>query len=298
MVTRIGLAAVVLLLIAGGALTLVGGADERPSVASVLEIWGDVLRDADQFGLKLTRVSDRDEMTIGNDIANEIALRGRETQAMAAYVTEVGDKLTAHVRRPGMRYRFHVLEGETVNAFAAPGGHVYVFTGLLEFLHSEAELAAILGHEISHVDLRHCIERMQYGAALEKVGVGGLGHAAEMLRRFGSVEYNKYQELEADAQGARLSVEAGYDPSAAVDVFDRMQQRFGYDARPPGTPIGELGQVLGGVLGSYLASHPQSAERSRRLQVLVADYRANAQGAAPSSGAERYQRELQALHGQ
>jgi predicted Zn-dependent protease len=298
MVNRTGLAAVLLLLIGGGALTLAGGSDERLSFASVLEIWGDVLRDVDQFGLKLTRVSDRDEMTIGDDIAAEIAFRGRETQAMSAYVAEVGGKLTAHVRRTGMRYRFHVLEGPSVNAFAIPGGHVYVFTGLLEFLHSEAELAAVMGHEISHVDLRHCVERMQYGAALEKVGAGTLGNAADMLRRFGSVEYNKYQELEADAQGARLSAEADYDPSAAVDVFERMQQQFGRADRRPVNPLAELGQALGAALGSYFASHPQSAERSRRLQALVDDYRARSAGKVPFVGTERYGEELLALRRQ
>jgi predicted Zn-dependent protease len=295
MTRRLGLLAVLALLVVGGALTLIGASDEDVGFGSVLEIWGDVLRDVDQFGLKLTRVSDSDEMAIGERIAAEIAARSKATKAMSAYVDEVGQKLAAHVRRQHIRYQFHVIDAPDVNAFAIPGGHVYVFTGMLVFLHSEAELAAILGHEISHVDLRHCIERMQYGAALDKAGIGPLGRAADMLRQFASIEYDKYQELEADAQGARLSVEAGYDPAAAVAVFNRLQERYGQPTTKAKTPVGELGNALGAALGSYAASHPQSADRSRRLEALVRRYDSRLAGQNLSAGEERYEVELQAL---
>jgi predicted Zn-dependent protease len=295
MATRAGFVAVLVALIAGGMLTFMGRMDQDVSFASVLEIWGDVLRDVDQFGLKLTRVSDHEEMAIGDEIANDQFFGGDAVPSLAAYVTEVGETLVPGVRRAGITYTFHVIESPEVNAFAIPGGHVYVLTGMLEFLRSESELAAILGHEISHVDLRHCIERMQYGAALEKIGVGTLGRAADMLRGFAAVGYNKYQELEADAQGARLSAEAGYDPATAVDVFERLEERFGgAEGARPRTPIGELGQALGDALGSYLVSHPPSQDRSRRLAALVGDYQKRLAGRELRVGADRYAEELRA----
>lgn len=279
MAIRKGFVVVLLVLVAGGALTLVGDVDEDVSFAAVFELWGDVLRDADQFGLRLTRVSDRQEMEIGEEISRQIMGGQGESSALTAYVSEVGEKLVPHVRRKGIRYTFHVVRSPQVNAFAIPGGHIYVFTGMLEFMESEAELAALLGHEISHVDLRHCVERLQYQARLQKVGIGALGRMADTARRLVGLGYNKYQESEADAQGVRLSVEAGYNPEAAVDLWDRMQQRFGPAGHtPPRTPVGELGKAVGDALGSYLHSYPTSADRRRQLQAFVDENRRHLAG--------------------
>src|SRR5439155_14541203 len=122
----------------------------------------------------------------------------------------------------------------------------------LDFLRSEAELAAILGHEMAHVDLRHCVERYQYEAALGKVGLREVGQLAELTRRVLATGYNKYQEVEADAQGVRVSVEAGYAPEAGAEVFERLAARFG-ERRPPRatTPVGEVAQAAAEAMGSY-----------------------------------------------
>ena len=167
--TRIRFFIVLALLAAGAVLATRGTADPDVSLSSLVELWSDALRDADQVGMKLTRVSDAEEMRIGSDLARGIT--ETEDEADTAYVKAVAQPLLAHVRRQGIHYEFHVIESPQINAFALPGGQIFVMRGLLDFVDSEAELAAVLGHEISHVDLRHCIERYQYEAKLEKAGL-------------------------------------------------------------------------------------------------------------------------------
>ena len=280
---------VLLVLAVSGALVLLGEIEQGVTFSSVLEIWADVLRDADQFGLQLTRVSDREEMQVGRDIARSMAAWWRESPEKARYVSAVGATLLPHVHRKGIRYEFHVIESDMINAFALPGGHIFVTTGMLEFLQSEAELAAVLGHEISHVDLRHPIERFQYELALRKVKAGELGALADVARRLLTIGYNKYQEFEADAQGIRVSIEAGYDPNAGAAVFTRLIERSGERTPPRArTPVGEVAQAVEQAMGSYLRSHPPSDERVRRLNRLVAKNRRRLSGRVVYVGAENY----------
>lgn len=259
------------LLIAGGMIVFLGEiAEEKVDFSSVMEIWTDVLRDADKFGLQLTRVSAEKEMEVGRELSRVSIFSQREDLEWTTYVTSVGETLLPHVRRKEIHYQFHVFDAGVINAFALPGGQIYVTTGMLKFLQSEAELAAILGHEISHVDLRHCIECLQYELALRKVGIGELGMLVDIARNLVCVAYNKYQEIEADANGVRLSIAAGYDPDAASIVFKRLKKRFGEEPyRKARTPVGEIVGALEETIGSYFRSHPPSAERSRRLEALV-----------------------------
>ncbi|OGA42562.1 MAG: hypothetical protein A3G24_25135 [Betaproteobacteria bacterium RIFCSPLOWO2_12_FULL_62_13] len=282
------------LLMLGGAAAMRGDFEHEVNLSSVLELWGDVLRDADQFGLKLTRVSEQEEMRLGKELVNVAKGWGRETPASAQYVSAVGQALQPHVKRKGIQYQFHVIEADgVVNAFALPGGQIFFTTGMLNFLQSEAELAAILGHEISHVDLGHCIERFQLELAFKKVGAGGIGQLAEIARSLVALEYNKYQELEADAHGIRLSVDAGYDPGAGAAVFERMKRHFGErTAGKAKTPIGEVTHALGDALVSYFQSHPPSADREQRLKSLVARNRERLAGRALYVGVENYRQKI------
>ncbi len=189
---RIRFFIVLALLAAGAVLATRGTADPDVSLSSLVELWSDALRDADQVGMKLTRVSDAEEMRIGSDLARGITETGDE--ADTAYVKAVAQPLLAHVRRQGIQYEFHVIESPQINAFALPGGQIFVMRGLLDFVESEAELSAVLGHEISHVDLRHCIERYQYEEKLKKAGAPELGSIVEMAHRLVTLGFTPQQE--------------------------------------------------------------------------------------------------------
>jgi predicted Zn-dependent protease len=228
-------------------------------------------------------------MQLGAQLAGEIKSWGAEDPAESKYVAAVADELLPYLNRKAMRYRFHVIQSPQVNAFALPGGQIYVLSGLMEFLESESELAAIVGHEMSHVDLRHCVERYQYELALKKVGAGDAAGLVNLAHGLMAMGYSQDHELEADASGERLTIEAGYDPDAAAAVFERMKIKFGEHASPPAqTPIGEAGQAVWEALGSYFQSHPPSEQRARALSDMAARNRSSIGGKVIYRGVRNY----------
>lgn len=253
----------------GGAIIASRSKPSGVSLDSAVTLWSDGLRDADQAGMGLTRMSDADEMRIGSEIAAAMQQSGNEDAAASAYISKVGALLIPGGQRKGISYHFHVLQSPVVNAFALPGGHVFVYSGLLDFVQSEAELASVLGHEISHVDLRHCVEKYQYSFRLSKNGMPELGTLIEFGHSLATLGFSPAQELDADAQGERLAVQAGYDPGAGIRLFARMQQYFREPAyTTANTPDGEAKQALSRALGDYFRSHPSSEERVRKLQEM------------------------------
>jgi predicted Zn-dependent protease len=287
---RPGLIVILVLLAGGGALVTLGKMDQKTDLSAVLEMWGDALRDTDEVTLQATRVSTRKEVLFGQEMRLRLP---PDDPTWTPYVDAVGQTLVPHVRRTGISYHFHAIDSFEVNAFALPGGEVFIFTGMLRFLNSEAELAAILGHEISHVDLRHCIEKYQYELAARKVGLDGIGQLADRARLPVTIAYRKNEEIEADAQGARLSVQAGYDPGVAPVLFSRMQAAF--EGPPPdraATPQGELLGTLARGLIDYFHSHPSSRDRMVRLDDLIVNNRGSLKGKTVYVGVSNYRQRI------
>jgi len=293
MAGRYGLVLILAALILGGVIVLLGHVEQGVDFSAALEIWGDVLRDVDQVGFKLTRVSNQEEVRLGKEIASQVRIRWRENEEWESYVSSVGQTLLPHIQRKGIHYEFHVVESSRVNAFAMPGGQIFVTVGMLEFLQSEAELAGVLAHEIAHVDLRHCIEGYQYVLATKRVGAGEVGHLAESFRRLLAIGYKKYQELDADAYGVRLMIEAGYDPQAMAVALHRLRQQFDKGGRPQAkTPVGEFTQALEQAIVSYPRSHPTSEERIQRVERIVSRNRHHLSGRVLYVGAENYRKRI------
>lgn len=266
---RFGWLAVLAGLIVCAVVASLASREERADLSSAMELWSDVLRDADGLGLHLTRISDAAEMRLGVELAGQMS-SGADRSVDDAYVEAVMESLTRHVRRKGIRYTVHVVNAPRVNAWALPGGQIYITTEMLSFLQSEAELAAILGHEIAHVDERHCVERYQYALKLGKIGAGPPGEIVNLAHQLVGIGYSKYQEVDSDAAGLRLAIQAGYHPDSASSAMSRMAARQREQpARRARTPVVEVGNVLGDALGSYFDSHPPSLERTRRLTALA-----------------------------
>jgi predicted Zn-dependent protease len=188
------------------------------------------------------------------------------------YVEEVGRRLARVSDRRRLPYEFVVLNNSIPNAWSLPGGKIAINRGLLQELNSEAELAAVLGHEIVHSAARHTAQRMQRGMLVEMgmTGVGGLlqGNKYEDLLMQGAglgagiifFKYSREDEREADFYGIKYMVAAGYDPQAAVE----LQRTFVRLAH-------ERGQSEGWFEGLF-ASHPPSSERLENNRAAVALY--------------------------
>jgi beta-barrel assembly-enhancing protease len=270
MTSRIRLGFVVLSIAAGSGAAALGRLDRQTGFDSVLEMWGDLVRDVDQVAMKAAPVPMPEEIALGQRLSAALKGQWPEDAALTAYVTGVAQPLKSFVRRKEMPYHFHVVDSPEVNAFALPGGDIYVFRGLLEFVESESELASVLGHEISHVDLKHCVDKYRYELSLKRTGAGELGHMVDMSRRLATIAYSQFQEVEADAHGVRLSIDSRYDPEAALRLFARMSAAQGGGAKPGAkTPAGELARSTSRMLSDYFRSHPRSDDRTKRLEELL-----------------------------
>ncbi|MCC6467506.1 MAG: M48 family metalloprotease, partial [Alphaproteobacteria bacterium] len=171
------------------------------------------------LGQALTR---EDEQAVGREEHPRILRQfggAYEDAALASYVTGVGQSLAVVSELPEQQFTFTVLNSPIVNAFALPGGYVYVTRGLLALAGSEGELASVLAHEIGHVTARHAIQRLQQAQRLAldanagggaSAGVGDVGRDATAYVQ----GYSREQELEADTLGIRYLARAGYDPAA------------------------------------------------------------------------------------
>lgn len=197
-----------------------------------------------------------------------------DDERLQQYVNEVGQRVAARSDRPDIKYTFTVLDNDQVNAFADPAGYIYVYRGLLAGLSSEAELAAVLGHEIGHVTARHSAQR-QAGAVASAVGAtlvgvltgnAGLMSAADMAGGAMVMGYSREQESESDELGAKFIERAGYDPAAMVDVLRVLWTNDQYQiqkAREEGRDLSELSS------GGLYASHPDTDKRMREAEAEI-----------------------------
>jgi predicted Zn-dependent protease len=296
MMEQRGFWAVIVALVVAGSLVVLGDADDSVNLTAATEVWGDVVRDVDQFGLSLTRLSDAEEIRLGKRLAVELFASDAVDDPRSAYVAAVGRLLEPHLRRRQIPYTYHVVDWWNANAIALPGGQVFITTGMLDMIETEAELAAILGHEMAHIDLRHCVELFQTTTRLEKADLGAIADLVNLLPQLARMGYRKYQEVEADAAGQRLAIAAGYDPRAAVELMRRVAEREWGGLETTRTtarnPLEEVLVAAGDSLGESLASHPDPAERIARLERLEARRRFWTAARPFAIGRENYRRRV------
>lgn len=206
----------------------------------------------------------------------EIALGLRAAPEMAAQhggllndpaaqelVDRVGQRLVAAgiARETGWNFDFHVLADErTVNAFALPGGQIFITAALLRRFETEGELAGVIGHEIGHVVARHGAQRLAKaqltegltGAVLIASGGGGEAQLAQMIGQMINMKYGREDELESDYLGVLLVADAGYDPRALVRVMQILDSASGGQAPP-----------------EWMSTHPSHGNRVERIQAAI-----------------------------
>jgi predicted Zn-dependent protease len=219
-------------------------------------------------GRMLPLLSDADEARMGAEAHEQILAEfggAYDDPELAAYVTSIGKFLALTSERPNVDFTFTVLNSPIVNAFANPGGYVYVTRGLLALAGDEAELAGVIAHEIGHVAARHHEERMG-NSLLANLGLTLLGALTKSqqiagIAQFGALallqSYSREQEYEADLLGVRYMSRAGFDPEAMAAFLSKLKAYSEFEALEAGQP-GANDQL------SLLATHPRTADRVRR----------------------------------
>jgi len=210
-----------------------------------------------------------EEVQLGAQAAPEfIEQSGGELpdEGIVQYVRDMGGKLAAQSEMPDIPWEFYVLDSQVINAFALPGGKVFISRGLMAKMNNEAQLAGVIGHEIGHVTARHGNERM--GKALLAqgvilaVGIGGAVSDEEWMQVLGVgtavggqlflLKYSRSNELEADKLGVRYMANVGYNPVGQIQVMEILREASGGSAPP-----------------EWLSTHPASDTRIENLEAII-----------------------------
>jgi peptidase M48-like protein len=220
-----------------------------------------------QIKLHSNKYKPEDDVKLGRQAAAEAErqLPILNDSEVTGYVSRVGQRLVSNIpsqyQHPGFSYYFKVVNARDINAFALPGGPMYVNRGMIEAARNEGEMAGVMAHELSHVALRHgtaqASKAQKYGLLAGILGIGGAilggpaGAAAQIAGQGVGVYFLKFSreyETEADILGAQIMAGSGYDPMDLANMFRTIEQRGG------------------GSSGGFLSSHPSPANRYARIQ--------------------------------
>ena len=235
-------------------------------------------------------ISESQEIAMGRDYDQQVAasIGLYPDTAWQHWIQQFGARLAATSERPNLPWTFHVVDDPVVNAFALPGGYIYVTRGILAHLNSEAELGGVVGHEIGHVTARHSVSQMskqqlaQLGLAVGSIASSDFGRYAGLAGQALGVLFLKYSrdnESQADELGLRYMRRANYDPREMPHVFEmltRVSQAQG-----------------GGRVPEWLATHPNPENRRGRIEQEIAALPQNFSGAAVNR--DSYLRRLDGL---
>lgn len=243
----------------------------------------------DGGGLKsLNILSTQEEIKLGQECSAEVEKTEPllNNPAVQAYVAGIADRLARVATRTDVTYSVKVIDKpDTVNAFALPGGFMYVYTGLMKICENEAELAAVMAHEFAHVAAHHHGESVtrQYGySVVASVLLGSNPNAAAqivagLVGQAGMSKFSRNDEYEADTLGMEFLFRAGYKPEGMVSFMEKL-----------------CAQDKGGNPLPIFSSHPPTPDRLSSLQQLLLKYPADVREKSPLY-AERYQKEVLAV---
>ncbi|GMG87167.1 M48 family metalloprotease [Biformimicrobium ophioploci] len=219
----------------------------------------------------LVLMSESKELEIGKEMHEKIleSTPIYRDPVLNAYVDHVGQKVAVASDRPELKYTFTIIDSQDINAFALPGGYIYINRGLLTYLHSEAEMAAVLAHEVGHITARHAVRQKTAAAGASVLSVmsvlatgsGMVGDVTKLWSTAAVKGYGRDMELEADRFGAQYLFNAGYDPEAMINVIALLKDQETF-ARRRARIEGKKQQTYHGVF----ATHPRN---DLRLQEVV-----------------------------
>jgi len=215
---------------------------------------------------ELALISEAQEIQMGQQAAEQVeaSLGLVDDAGLQSYVRRIGQQLAAASERPSLPWRFGVIEDPTPNAFALPGGFIYVTRGLLTLMDTEAELASVLGHEIGHVTARHSVSAIsraqlaQLGFGLGSVlfpELGGVAQIAGAGMELLFLKYGRDDENQADDLGFRYALTEGYDVREMADVFTALRRSSELAGQSP--------------VPGWLSTHPDPGDRIENVQARI-----------------------------
>lgn len=244
-------------------------------------------------------MSESQEINLGRNADVDVRKQYKvyDNPALQSYVNRVGQAVAKNSHRPNLNYRFTVLDSPEINAFALPGGYIYITRGIMAYLNSEAELAAVLGHEVGHVTARHGVRQQSasqatgLGISIASIFVPGLStqagsDIANLLSGALLSGYGRDHELEADRLGAQYLARTSYDPQAMIRVVSVLKNQELFDA--------ELAKQEGREPRRYhgtFATHPDNDSRFRQVVGEASHLKVD----NPLEGKSDYQRQTAGL---
>ena len=231
-----------------------------------------------------------DERKVGKEIYDSIKDAGFlvEDEELNAYINEIGNRLVKQGDQYPLDFTFSIIRSSGINAFATPGGYIYLFTGLIKLAEDESQIAGVLAHEIAHVKARH-IARMIAQQRKQTIGTlaamiagaflgGGEGLAAaaglaSATAATMSLKYSREHEEEADRLGMAYMTSIGYDGQGMLDFLRIMR----------------FNQYYSSAIPSYFLTHPETSERIRYLTLLLQTRYSNGGATEILGGLERHQ---------
>lgn len=217
---------------------------------------------------ELSLISEKGEIALGKETDTEIRSQYGvyADPELNKYIQRIGTTMTPHTHRPHLTYHFAILDTPVVNAFAVPGGYIYVTRGILAMINSEAELAVVLGHELGHINARHSVRKLSK-LILIQLGLAVGNELSETFAKISGVatigiqllflKYSRSDERQADSLGIEYSRKGGYNPGEIVNFFSSLQK------------LGDLSS--GQSLPGFLSTHPLTSERIHYTKTMLAD---------------------------
>ena len=251
-----------------------GGQQEQPGLLDVLGVFGvkkkdiDLLKKGVGVVQALQPIGEEEEITLGEAVAVEAFSRfGGEYRGerLMRYVNLVGKTIADVSDRPNLNFHFAILNSQEQNAFAAPGGYIFVTIGLLKTLKNEAELAGVLAHEVAHITQKHMLETIRRGALLSNVSELTLSAMNKDPKMFSNVideitdklftkGMDKDKEFEADVYGVEFAYRAGYHPSGLRDYLKTLKSQEGH------------------AQSRFFTTHPSTRIRISKIEGLLGKY--------------------------
>ncbi len=241
------------------------------------------------------RLNEKQEIEVGKRAAIEVEMEQPiiEDEEVTRYLDRLGQRLARASGRSHLRYRFRVINSDEINAFALPGGFIYVYRGLIEAADNESELAGVLGHEIGHIVARHSVRQIRrqqlselgvsatgplFGRSLKAIAARHAGHTA-LAGMF--MKHSREAEREADRLGAKNLYDAGYEARGMMTFFDKLAA---------------VRETKPNLLEQFFATHPAPDERAEHIADLLEAFPAKTSLRADSPEFQQIKQRLKQLY--